>query len=553
MSNIKKYWGAPGTGKTTQLLSDINDLIKQGYNKDDFVITTYGRAMADEIKDRLGWDRSFESVNTIHGICKQLAGIVHVVTDKHKKEFCTLFELNYEGDDDTDENYQQHDKSSLGSLFFNGKSFIINNMIDFNSIMVWSRFYKLSDQVKLWNDHTESGKCFISFRRELKSENHAVEFKNPVIEFMQYISEQYQIWKSYRNLYDFDDMLQIAYDKGLKPGIKILIIDEFQDVTPLQYAIIVLWEQDAEHIIIAGDPRQTIFGFTGADQKYFEHHPGETIILKKSYRLPKNIWNFARKIVTDVNLIAPDIQTTDKPGKLSNITENDYYTKIISNYKENTFHLIRTNAMGKKIGHVLINEGIPFYGLGGWGANQTSLYNAILKVRQGLLGNNPLLSSSEVRNLVMIYKKEMWVSTKKTLQKGMYFNDLRNHGKAQLWDNINNPRSVFNDCIHPFSDVKSVARAKLSNALQKHSQLIENLTVAVLTIHRSKGLETKHVFLHDQIIALIAEKIMEFEKAAQDEAQVFYVGSTRASESLFIVNANEGYTYEFPILLGESI
>jgi DNA helicase II / ATP-dependent DNA helicase PcrA len=44
----------------------------------------------------------------------------------------------------------------------------------------------------------------------------------------------------------------------------VLFVDEFQDVSPLQFALYELWARTHERVYVAGDDDQTIYGFQGA-------------------------------------------------------------------------------------------------------------------------------------------------------------------------------------------------------------------------------------------------------------------------------------------------
>lgn len=522
MSKIIKYWGSPGTGKTTKLISEINELLENGYKKDDFVITTYARSMVNDIKEKLRWDTDEGKINTTHGLCRGLAGIGNVVDGKLQNDFCNHMKFSFDNDfTETDDIVSiQTAKNTIGNLFFDARSFLVNNMFSSKKIYQWPQIRMLE---KLVPD-PES--------------------------FMIETTKIYQSWKEERDIYDFGDMVQIVFDQKLMLSAKILIVDEFQDLTPIQNAIISMWENDMEMVILAGDPRQTIYSFTGADMRFFEVHPGEMRILDTTHRLPSNIWNFARKIVGRVNLSTPEIKTTNKHGVLMNITKSKYYESI-SLFQKDTLHLVRTNNQGGTIAEILINSGIPFRGLSGWSESQVHIYNAIVKIRGGLSGEPVILSPMEITNLIKIYptRKGMFTKTKEdiiNLRRGMYLDELRKYVTPLLLTQIES-NNIFSGCLDGYGDETSSSHRKITIALKLYGKLIEQNRIVVLTtIHKAKGGEANFVFLHDELVRIISDNIQDNFSAAEEEARVFYVGATRARQALYIVNSDSKYRYALP-------
>ena len=84
-----------------------------------------------------------------------------------------------------------------------------------------------------------------------------------------------QIYEDYKKvgkekaLIDFDDMIGRAIEEVSFPPLKILIIDEAQDCTPLQWSVIYKLAQNAQRGYLAGDDDQAIYEWHGADPKYF--------------------------------------------------------------------------------------------------------------------------------------------------------------------------------------------------------------------------------------------------------------------------------------------
>src|SRR5436309_12101457 len=110
---------------------------------------------------------------------------------------------------------------------------------------------------------------------------------------------------------DFDDQKLRAL-KCLEASPKVLsliqrqfdeiIVDEFQDINELDFALVVLIAQNAR-LVITGDDDQAIYGFRGCTPRYIielEKHLGrdvQSFELKRNYRCPRNIVDHATRLI----------------------------------------------------------------------------------------------------------------------------------------------------------------------------------------------------------------------------------------------------------------
>ena len=86
---------------------------------------------------------------------------------------------------------------------------------------------------------------------------------------------EYQRGLQEEGLLDFDDILLKALETAKTPEadrtvFSCLLIDEFQDISPLQYRLVQAWNRDGKELFVIGDKDQSIYGFRGADGSCFE-------------------------------------------------------------------------------------------------------------------------------------------------------------------------------------------------------------------------------------------------------------------------------------------
>lgn len=119
-----------------------------------------------------------------------------------------------------------------------------------------------------------------------------------------------------QKLYDFDDMIEEALhalqtDEGfrltLEERYQYIMLDEFQDTNPSQFAIVkALTDYEKPNVMAVGDDDQAIYEFQGALASnltdFREHYNAEVITLTENYRSTQEILDFARQIINQ----APD-------------------------------------------------------------------------------------------------------------------------------------------------------------------------------------------------------------------------------------------------------
>ncbi len=122
--------------------------------------------------------------------------------------------------------------------------------------------------------------------------------------------EEYDRFKKQRGLIDYIDM-ELSVSKLLKqPSVKevmaeeldLLMVDEFQDTSPIQLEIFLQLSRIAKYSVWVGDPKQSIYGFRGADPKLMKAIIEMTGGVKKE-NIQKYSWRSREDIVNSVNAI----------------------------------------------------------------------------------------------------------------------------------------------------------------------------------------------------------------------------------------------------------
>ena len=116
--------------------------------------------------------------------------------------------------------------------------------------------------------------------------------------------------KQERKRLDFDDLLletlhilQAGEGTWSQP-FTYLMVDEFQDINPVQYELIRLWNQNGRELFVIGDPDQSIYGFRGSDAACFDQLKAEfpdleQIKLVENYRSYAPILKAAQTVIAE--------------------------------------------------------------------------------------------------------------------------------------------------------------------------------------------------------------------------------------------------------------
>ena len=112
------------------------------------------------------------------------------------------------------------------------------------------------------------------------------------------IYREYEDLKAEKRMVDFDDLLDHcaralrgdrAFGDAQRWRFRHLYVDEFQDVNPLQFALLSAWLTTSDDLCVVGDPDQAVYGWNGADadhlNRFDTHFQGATVVdLRQNYR-----------------------------------------------------------------------------------------------------------------------------------------------------------------------------------------------------------------------------------------------------------------------------
>ena len=311
-------------------------------------------------------------------------------------------------------------------------------------------------------------------------------------------------FKKKSHILDFNDMIHNIIDKEEElPHFKAIFIDEAQDLSPLQWKLYDVLKTKAEDIYLAGDDDQAIFAWAGADVNRFIKEPAKEIVLQKSRRVSKAV---QLQSSIPVNRIAGIRK--HKEYKSRNFEGNaDYITNlgqidlrkgkwlILSRTKSNLLDIMQ--ELKRKNIYYQSNKGKSF---------TVGIYKAALAYSKWSIGEN--IDSNEVEDI-----KD-------------YIPDSKFWKKEKNWYEV-------------FTAANQQEVIYIRNLLTYNEKLSEPARVFVSTIHAAKGGEEDNVILSLHQSSKVQKGIRLSIDKQDEEHRVWYVGSTRARNNLYMLRAKK--------------
>lgn len=603
-SNALVLAGA-GSGKTRVLITRIEYLIKEmGVHPSCIMAITFTRKAADELKDRLNNAIDDEElahlwVGTYHSICLKILDIFgenigikegYTILDTYNSRKCAADIMTKMG--------LESNKKTVGS-YLKRVSSLKNNLI-------FPKAYREKVMKKFAGDvdaaSTDSDYIFADFYSRYQAQN----IKNNVMDFDDMILYTILLLSSNKEAQEF-----------IKNKLRYVLADEVQDSNPSNMVLLDLLSKYCNQFIV-GDEDQSIYGFRGARPdlvvNYVKKHATTKVFkLEQNYRSTQTIVNASNAVIAhndgrmektcfSKNAIGEKIQFNVSG---TNLEEAAYVSKRIKQHVanggkyEDIMILYRTNSQSRSFEEVFLSYNIPYSLVGSLSFNERAEIKdcmAVLKLACNLrdkysfkrvlgtlegVGKKTIddlmnlmdlkgdaievlrdcnVRSSKAREslsfllgiLSIIDKKPTAVLNKIA---DYYITKLENTDEEKAVDRIDNIKELQKVVIEKENEGLALQEFVMQmDLMSANDKEVGNDSVTMMTIHASKGLESKVVFLVGVNDGMLPhENCYQNANGELEERRLMYVGMTRAEELLYISRYNEDSrrTYEESIFLRE--
>jgi DNA helicase-2/ATP-dependent DNA helicase PcrA len=342
-----------------------------------------------------------------------------------------------------------------------------------------------------------------------------------------------------RNL-DFEDTLiatlgMLNSEKWVADRVheqfRFFVIDEYQDVSPVQRALLDAWRGSHSEVCVVGDPNQTVFGFAGASDEHllrFEtEFPGATTVeLDRNYRSTPEIVRLANSIVPNSPLELVSMRESGPvPGVIVSATDEDEARAVGTTIRAaieagtdpaDIAVLYRINVQSLVFEHVLGEMRIPFRVRGGRFFDEPVVTQALVLVR-GRLQTDPAASARDT--MALILRENLgWLSKPPANPVDRHAWNIMS-ALAQIAENLPVTATVI--------DLAADLKHRVDNEMEPAVS-----AVTLSTTHNAKGLEWDTVFVIGMSDGLFPLSYSMGDGPLQEERRLAYVAFTRAGRSL---------------------
>ena len=353
-------------------------------------------------------------------------------------------------------------------------------------------------------------------------------------------------------LLDFDDLLlhtaaaienDAAIAEEFRDRYRCFVVDEYQDVTPLQQRVLAAWLGDRDDLTVVGDANQTIYSFTGASPRYLlnfsRQFPEATVVrLERDYRSTPQVVSLANQVIaaargrvagSKLHLVGqrdpgPAPSFREHPDE---VAEAAAVAASISRIVESGTPpaeiavLYRINAQSEVYEEALTEAGIPYQVRGGEGFFSRQEIRQALLVLQRAAGRDAEAGGSlpdVVRGLLEPL--------------GLTAEPPPGTQARERWEALSGLAELVDEEVahRPQLDLPGLLAELRTRADSRHPPVVQGVTLA--SLHAAKGLEWDAVFLVgltdgtlpiSHALAHGAES-----EAVEEERRLLYVGITRA-------------------------
>jgi DNA helicase-2/ATP-dependent DNA helicase PcrA len=370
---------------------------------------------------------------------------------------------------------------------------------------------------------------------------------------------RYEQAKSEQGALDFEDLLLVtAYSleshrdvcEEVRARYRYFVVDEYQDVNPLQQRLLDVWLGDRDDVCVVGDPRQTIYSFTGASPDYLlqftSRFPGaEVIRLHRDYRSTPQIVGLANRLmsataereIAGLALVGqrPDgpvptiTELADEPAEAASVAAQCLTLIAKGVPPAEIAVLFRINAASAAYEAALAQAGVPYVLHGGQRYfDRPEVRQALVLLRAAARSEQPHVPTEGPG------PRDLPESVRDVLTSMGWVADHAPSSGAALekWGSL---AALVDLAVQMVADTPGVGLDDLVNELEgrvaaQHAPAVPGVTLA--SMHSAKGLEWDAVFCVGLVDGVLPIAHAKRNEEIEEERRLLYVAVTRARQQL---------------------
>ncbi|HWC71635.1 MAG TPA: ATP-dependent DNA helicase UvrD2 [Actinomycetota bacterium] len=378
------------------------------------------------------------------------------------------------------------------------------------------------------------------------------------LDLMQRTFMAYERTKGERRM-DFEDMLlmlvRVLDDEPeaarlVHERFHAFTVDEYQDVNPLQQALLDRWLDGRDELCVVGDDYQTIYTFTGASPEHLlgfpDRYPNATVVrLEENYRSSPQVLTVANALAAALGGFEKTLRATrgDGPNPTARALSDAEAEVAFVIGEARRLHdtgvpweqiavLYRINARSEPYEEALAAAGVPY------------------QVRDGSFLRRP-----GPRGVIARLRRVEGVGVAEAVEA---ITDAIGYAPGGVGDDAGEEEATRQADLGRLRALAAEYAGAAGNDASPLGFLAElehrfaaereGRGVQLMTFHRAKGLEFDAVFLPRLLDGELPYRARRSEADPDEERRLLYVGITRAREHLFLSWPRESRTAPSPFL-----
>jgi DNA helicase-2/ATP-dependent DNA helicase PcrA len=361
---------------------------------------------------------------------------------------------------------------------------------------------------------------------------------------------RYEQVKADQGVIDFDDILLCACALlGDHPGIadevrstyRHLVVDEYQDVSPVQQALLELWRGGSEDLCVVGDPAQTIHSFAGARPDYLTgfatRFPDARVVrLVRDYRSTPQIVALANAVSLRARIagtvrLESQCPEGPQPSVLGCDSEAEEARTVVAWLRQRHAGgvpwremavLYRVHAQSPAFETALTEAGISFTVRSGDGFfDRPEVRQAISAVAEAAGRDSSVPALDGARAAL---ERLGWTASAPQGQGRL----------RERWESLAAVFGLAEDLVaaRPDADLGALATELQQRASVEHAPVGDGVVLS--TLHAAKGLEWEAVAVVGVQEGTLPLSLAASDEQVAEEGRLFYVGITRARTYLML-------------------
>ncbi|PPF49788.1 ATP-dependent DNA helicase [Clavibacter michiganensis] len=380
--------------------------------------------------------------------------------------------------------------------------------------------------------------------------------------------QAYEDIKDQRRQIDFEDVLLATAGmieaepwvaQQVREQYRFFVVDEYQDVSPLQQTLLDLWMGDRRDLCVVGDASQTIYSFAGARSAYLLDFPSRfpeaaVVRLERNYRSTSGITEAANRLMRGrpgaLTLVSADADpdgdgtgaaTAEGRGSAAAPGRRAVFTapQVSAFPSDGAEARAVAGAIAQQIQSGIAPEDIAvLYRMNGQAAVlEQALGDA--GVSYQVRGSQRFFDRAEVKQALLALRGASVSISGEPLFKSVS-DVLRGLGWSQQppeqqgavrdrWESLDAIMGLA-ERMPAGSTFRAFTDELLERQAGQHEPTVSAVTLA--TLHSAKGLEWEHVYLMGLSEGLVPISYAQTLEAVDEERRLLYVGITRARSGL---------------------